>query len=447
MERPQVGVDRVEQRSHRVQREQQVRAEVEAHRVVRRVLEHLVAEEAVRSEPVQPGERRRAGGPSRPAAGAVFRARHERRMHELAPGRAHAGLDVANRLHLLRREAGVGILAGLAQEHRRIELALARIVDHAVLDAVDQIAGICGRLAEDRRLGGWDVALRVLQRRHRIPEVRAGVEARPVVGRVAGDEAVEVLGIALRLHQTLLAALGAADVVGVLRRLAVIRARNRLAVHGRHVRAAMAEIGDEVRPAEGPRGIERAGADVAGVGARSGITARKGQPHRAVADDAGRAAVADHLELAIPAFARHPHFELHSGRGHADDAANRSRNRADGVRIHARRQHFRERDRRIRNAQLGFKVGAGNGLCRQRRRRYQRPRHRHGREKCAERDAHPLRLLETCLHGIPPGGVEDMQGSDSDTPPQSLSLSLSLRFARICPRISPPGERFECTFT
>src|SRR3989454_9076906 len=220
---------------------------------------------------MQPGERRAAGGPRRPTARSVFGARDKRRMHELAPGRAHAGPDFLDRLHLLRRKAGAGVLARLARQDRGVELALARIVDDAVDDAVDRVAGRCRRLAEDRRLARRDIALRVLQRGHRIPEVRAGVETRPVVRRIAGDEAVEVLGIALRLHQPLLPSLGTADVVGVLWTLTVEDAADLLAVHGSDMRAAVPEIRDEVGPSECPRRVEGARADMAGVGARGGI--------------------------------------------------------------------------------------------------------------------------------------------------------------------------------
>src|SRR5258706_3967700 len=54
--------------------------------------------------------------------------------------------------------------------------------------------------------------------------------------------------------------------------------------------------------------------------------------------------------------------------------------------------------------------------------------HRHSREKCAERDTQPLRLLQIGLHDIPSCGFEDMQGSGSK---KNLSTFLwPLRFLR-----------------
>src|SRR2546422_11780290 len=85
VKRAQVRVDGVKRRPDLVQREKQVRAEVEGHRLVVRILEHLVPEEAVCGEPMQPRERRAAGGPCRPTARSVFGARDKRRMHEPAP--------------------------------------------------------------------------------------------------------------------------------------------------------------------------------------------------------------------------------------------------------------------------------------------------------------------------------------------------------------------------
>src|SRR6266849_1656074 len=124
---------------------------------------------------MQPRERRAARGPCRPTARSVFGARDKRWMHEFTPRRTHTAPDLLDRLHLLRREAGAGVLACLARQYRRIELALARIVDDAVDDAVDCVAGRRRRLAEDRRLACRDVALGIFQRGHRIPEVRAGI--------------------------------------------------------------------------------------------------------------------------------------------------------------------------------------------------------------------------------------------------------------------------------
>src|SRR5205085_7387575 len=126
-------------------------------------------------------------------------------------------------------------------------------------------------------------------------------KARPVVRRIAGDDPVVVVRIALRFHQPLLPALRAADVVGVRGGAPVERFGDRLAVDGREVQATVAEVGYQVGPPERPRGIERSLAHVSGIGAGDGVSAAQAATERVVADDTGHAAVTDAFELAVPA--------------------------------------------------------------------------------------------------------------------------------------------------
>jgi len=54
----------------------------------------------------------------------------------------------------------------------------------------------------------------------------------------------------------------------------------------------------------------RAGAGVSGVRRRGGVAAFERVFQRAVLDRSGKGAVADLLELAVPAADRHPHLSL-----------------------------------------------------------------------------------------------------------------------------------------
>ena len=90
----------------------------------------------------------------------------------------------------------------------------------------------------------------------------------PVDGRTGGEDAVVVLRVALRLHQSLATARRAAHEIGIARGLAVERLRQRLA-HHRHLVDAEVRIvldGMPVQPAVGAQGEAPAAPFVAGVG-------------------------------------------------------------------------------------------------------------------------------------------------------------------------------------
>ena len=104
----------------------------------------------------------------------------------------------ARRLDLRGRQAALR-LAGLALDHLRIELARARVLDDAVVHAVEGVAGVERRVVDGRvLLGGMCVA----SPRCCCCAIHIANAARPVVStrRRAGDDAVEVVGIALRRH-------------------------------------------------------------------------------------------------------------------------------------------------------------------------------------------------------------------------------------------------------
>ena len=117
------------------------------------------------------------------------------------------------------RQARRRVLPGRAQQRRRIEVAEPRVVDQPVRQRRRSrrrpratAAWISGSLPASRMelprvLVGQDV-----------PGVVEGVLDGHVVGRRAGGDAVEVIRVALRLHQRLAAAVGAAGEVRVGRR-------------------------------------------------------------------------------------------------------------------------------------------------------------------------------------------------------------------------------------
>ena len=170
-----------------------------------------------------------------------------RRGDALAAGGTRALGDLLRRVHLRRRKAGRRLVAGALQRHprryravnpgrrederRRIECARRHVVDHAVDQAVEVIAGGEDRVGEEILVGERE-ALQVLRRavhdgRDRDDLLEApGFGERNVgrqVERVARHDAVVVLREALRHRHALPAARRAADEVGALLRSAVVR--------------------------------------------------------------------------------------------------------------------------------------------------------------------------------------------------------------------------------
>src|ERR1700674_2522040 len=85
-----------------------------------------------------------------------------------------------------------------------------------------------------------------------------------------------------------------------------------------------------------PNAKARAVADVAGVCGARRVAAAKGRDHGGVRDGAAERAIADRMELAVPAGRRHPDFDLDVGIGRRlqrrGDATER-RQRASGLRV------------------------------------------------------------------------------------------------------------------
>ena len=126
----------------------------------------------------------------------------------------------------------------------------------------------------------------------------------------AGYHAVEIVRKLGHFHQRLPAAGGAAVPIRILRALAVIGLDQRLRLDHGLMDRAPAEIDDLLRMPEREHAVA---AFVAGVGGGSGVAFAQRRGHLREADDAGPAAVAHHLELAVPVLDGQPQLHLDVG--------------------------------------------------------------------------------------------------------------------------------------
>ncbi len=133
-----------------------------------------------------------------------------------------------------------------------------------------------------------------------------------MIGRGAGDDAIEVFGIALGFHEGFAAAIGAADEVAAGNVLAVEGADDGFGLGGGFLEGAVAEVDEFFGVADGPGGAGLRFV-VAVVGAGGGIAAAESREERAGGDGARPAAVADLLILAVPAFVGQPDFDFDVG--------------------------------------------------------------------------------------------------------------------------------------
>src|SRR5262245_5150959 len=104
-------------------------------------------------------------------------------------------------------------------------MARPRLLDDAVGDAVERIAGRDGRIGHGREPGGSDGAAELPEHDDLRPEL-GWDEAVPVEGRRAGEDAVVVLRERLRLLMALAATRGAARPVVPRRPRAVVDGRD-----------------------------------------------------------------------------------------------------------------------------------------------------------------------------------------------------------------------------
>ena len=162
-------------------------------------------------------------------------------------------------------ESSLGLPALSTSELRRIERAAARVVDDAVLQPVEAVARLDRRLREQRQLGGGMIGLPSAPC-VAIHECRNAERlADAVVRRIAGDDAVVVVRVALRLGHRLVAAGRAADEVRRVGEPALRVADDQLRRVGHHVDRAVGPVDHFLRMALPELHVV---AGVAGVGAR-----------------------------------------------------------------------------------------------------------------------------------------------------------------------------------
>ena len=210
-------------------------------------------------------------------------------------------VDFGRRSDLARGQA-VGRVGAFALEHLGIETAMQRIADQTVLQPVRCVARGERRAVNHGILARRNEAFRMIERRFRIHQHLHALVHAVVPGR-AGEDGVEVGGKALRLLEGHAAAAGAAVEVRELRVFAVKRGKRLLALRGGLVHRAVAEVGQLFRMTEREAGMS---AGVSGIGGRGRVAACERRRERAVLDRARPRAIADLLELSVPAGLRQP---------------------------------------------------------------------------------------------------------------------------------------------
>jgi hypothetical protein len=184
-------------------------------------------------------------------------------------------------------------------QRRRIEIAAARILEHAIGDAIERVTGAVDRGPDEFRLRGAELGAAGAVERVDHPEVRADFMVCLVVIRITGDDAVVVGRIALRFHQRFLAALRAADEITMAWILAVVRGGDGLARQCGNVDRAMPVVRDLFGSAE--RETPHAPRRCRGQ-CRSRRSRSRAQPFLQcrARNVAGETAVADPLEFSVP---------------------------------------------------------------------------------------------------------------------------------------------------
>ena len=179
-------------------------ADIESLEIPVRILEDDVFEKVVGH-----GQRPRT---ARGAGPAQLAARLEAGKNFLAGFRVdQRRVDFFGRLDLSGREA-IRAVGAFALRHRRVEFAVWGIADDTVLDAVARIAGVESGLVQHGIFFRRNPAGRILERglgdRYQLKTLGGAV-----VTWIAGDDAFEIGGKTLRLHESLPAASRAAGEV------------------------------------------------------------------------------------------------------------------------------------------------------------------------------------------------------------------------------------------
>src|SRR5258708_17405332 len=107
------------------------------------------------------------------------------------------------------------MLARLALHRCRIEVAVAGVIEEEIADDATILPGAFGerRLGHDGKQAWRNVARGIVEQGLLVPD-EAREEMRPGIGRRSHDDAVEIIGKALSIHQRLTAAARAALAIG-----------------------------------------------------------------------------------------------------------------------------------------------------------------------------------------------------------------------------------------
>ena len=303
-----------------------------------------------------------AGEPCAPIHFVLFPAIGEGDVEWLAAH--HRALhDGIHRRNLRRRQATI-LLAALALDGLHVEHAGARIGHDPVGEAIERIALLHHRLGENaargriehRRLDLLRIGIHLLrdggERRRDAHEVDSGC---------ACDDAIKIVGIALRHHQRLPSAIGAACEVGAIALPPIACIHQRLGRLARAVDRGVRVVCNPLEVTGGPCAINaarRRGVPRIRAGDRIAFLQRL-QAQRLALDAAGEAALSAHHELAVPRF-RQPDGEVDLLPDDAIDLAVRCR-RCAGRGLG---------DLHIRRAKAGERLAGDLRL--------RRPGHRHG---------------------------------------------------------------------
>ncbi len=167
-------------------------------------------------------------------------------------------------------------------------MAAARIVQHSVFHAVQRVALVVHSVRKNMDFAGRNVT--VACHGERRPEVAADIVMGPVIGWIAGDDAVKIGRVPLRFNHRLMAALGTSGEISVDRLRAVIGLENHLVGLRHQMRGAVGKIHDAIVISQRPLGIG-ATTLMAGIGAAGGVTLVQRLHHWQIADGSGHAAV------------------------------------------------------------------------------------------------------------------------------------------------------------
>src|SRR6185312_15008029 len=125
------------------------------------------------------------------------------------------------------------------------------VLQQPVFDAVACVAFRQHGLLDRRKLRGRYCAAWSLCQSARVPDETCE-KVRPVAGGSAGDDSVEILGVALRFHQRFTSTIGASVEITARRRAAVKFPKNRLRLQVGFMNSSIPKIDQLFRMADCP---------------------------------------------------------------------------------------------------------------------------------------------------------------------------------------------------